>query len=191
MKTSPAKSKTTIAIACSFSSIAVFSGYMALGSVPALIFTFGYLGGFFIWLFSFSRVPLRNIILPYSITLCFFIVHKIEERQMGFFPALAKLTGVATPDISSWQAIALYAIALIWLLIPLLIWKKHPLGYYLAWTFFTSMGVTELAHFIFPFFTSKSYSYFPGMWSVILLAPAAWWGMYRLEKQDSESIDQH
>lgn len=55
-------------------------------------------------------------------------------------------------------------------------------GYFLAWTFFASMGITELAHFVLPFLTDKPYGYFPGMYSVIVLAPVAWWGMYKLSK---------
>ena len=58
-------------------------------------------------------------------------------------------------------------------------------GNYLTWTFFTAMGVTELAHFIFPFFTKEPYGYFPGMASVFFLAPVAWWGIYRLSRKTS------
>ncbi len=59
--------------------------------------------------------------------------------------------------------------------------------YYLAWTFFTSMGVIELAHFIFPFFTPEPYGYFPGMVTVVPLAPVAWFGMWRLLSQRSDA----
>jgi len=47
------------------------------------------------------------------------------------------------------------------------------------------MGITELAHFVFPSFTNKAYGYFPGMASVVLLAPVAWWGMYRLSRRST------
>jgi hypothetical protein len=52
----------------------------------------------------------------------------------------------------------------------------------LAWTFFTSMGITELAHFLLPLLTTEPYGYFPGMASVVVLAPLAWWGMWRLAR---------
>ena len=163
-----------------FTVTAIFLGYAALGLLPAFIFTFGYAGGFLIWVFAKNETPFRKIVLPYFVTLALFIVHKIEEREMGFFPALSKLTGVPVPDPTSIQAVLLYAIACVWLLIPLLIWKRSMFGYYLAWTFFASMGVTELAHFVLPLLRHEPYGYFPGMWSVIGLAPAAWWGMYKL-----------
>jgi hypothetical protein len=54
------------------------------------------------------------------------------------------------------------------------------MGYYLAWTFFASLGITELAHFVLPLFSEQPYGYFPGMATVVLLAPSAWWGMVRL-----------
>lgn len=43
------------------------------------------------------------------------------------------------------------------------------------------MGLTEPAHFIMPFLANETYGYFPGMGSVIILAPLAWWGMWRLK----------
>ncbi len=175
----PRKSVTIIS-AVLFSVIAIYLGYAALGIIPAFIFTFGYAGGFLIWLFVEKEVSFKRIAAPYFVTLSLFVVHKIEERKMDFFPALSELTGVPVPEATSWQALSLYTIAFAWLLIPLLIYKRFLFGYYLAWTFFASMGITELAHFVFPFFRDESYGYFPGMWSVILLAPAAWWGMYKL-----------
>jgi hypothetical protein len=172
----------TVLAAAIFTITAILLGYAALGIVPAFVFTFGYLGGLLIWLFVTYETPFKNISLPYFVTLALFLVHKIEEREKDFFPALSELTGVPVPDSTSWQAILLYAIAGFWLLIPLLLWKRYKFGYYLAWTFFASMGITELAHFAFPLFRDQPYSYFPGMWSVIPLAPATWWGMWRLVK---------
>ena len=102
---------------------------------------------------------------------------------MNFFSELSKITGVPVPDTDSVGVYLLYTAAGAWLLIPLLVSRGYEFGYYLAWTFFTSMGVIELAHFVFPFFTDKSYGYFPGMASVVVLAPAAWWGMSRLCKR--------
>lgn len=174
------KNTTAIIFAVLFTLTAITLGYIALGLLPAFIFTFGYLGGLIIWLGNFSSPSFRQIAWPYFITLALFVLHKIEERKMDFFPALSKITGVPVPDATSAPAILLYSIAAIWLAIPFLVWKRYKFGYFLAWTFFASMGITELAHYILPFFTNESYGYFPGMWSVIVLAPAAWWGMYKL-----------
>lgn len=163
-----------------FSIAAVVIGYVALGLIPAIVFTFGFLGGYILWLLIPSNASYLSIRVPFFLTLALFVVHKIEERTMDFFPALSEITGVPVPDMSSPLVYLLYATAIAWLLIPFLLKRGYSLGYYFAWTFFASMGITELAHFIFPFFLDAPYGYFPGMVSVIVLAPAAWWGMYVL-----------
>ena len=184
MRSLTQKSTLTEIIATVFTFAAIFLGYEALGLVTAFLFTFGYFGGLVIWLLTSSQPSVKSIAIPYFLTLAFFVMHKIEEREMDFFPALSKITHVPIPDSSSWQAIALYGIACFWLIIPLLIWKKWALGYFLTWTFFASMGITELAHFVLPLFREEPYGYFPGMWSVIGLTPLAWWGMYKLSKSN-------
>lgn len=178
----PSKSITTIVIAALYAIASLYIGYLALGIWSSFIFTFGFLGGFILWLLMPMNASWPDIRIPYFITLTLFIVHKIEEDRMNFFPALAKLTGVPVPSVTSLPAILLLVIAAAWLLIPVLFLRRSALGYFLAWTFFAGMGIIELAHFVFPFFTGRPYGYFPGMWSVILLAPSAWWGMYRLSK---------
>jgi len=165
-----------------FSLVAVASGYVALGLIPAIVFTFGFLGGYVLWLLIPSNASYFSIKIPLFLTLALFVVHKIEERTMNFFPALSEITGVPVPDMSSPLVYLLYATAIAWLLIPFLLKRQHPLGYYFAWTFFASMGITELAHFVFPFFLDQPYGYFPGMASVLFLAPLAWWGIYRLAR---------
>lgn len=170
-----------------FSLTALYLGYTALGFWAMLVFTFGHLGGFLFWLVFYKKLEIRAILAPYLLTLVLFIIHKIEERQQAFFPALSQLTGKPVPEADSMPAIGLYAVAVVWLMIPLLVWKKQAFGTYLTWTFFASMGISELAHFIFPLFTDHPYGYFPGMWSVIPLAPAAWWGILKSIKINSDS----
>ena len=176
------KNRWAVVFAVIFAVTAVALGYITLGALTAFLFTFGYLGGLVIWLFVSTKVSFRKIAWPYFISLALFIVHKVEERKMNFFPALSEITGIPVPEITSLPAIMLLLLAAIWLAIPLLVWKGYDFGYFLAWTFFASMGITELAHFVLPFFTDKPYGYFPGMWSVIPLAPVAWCGMWKLAK---------
>ena len=158
-------------------------GYALLGLLPMFLFAFGFLGGFIIWLLIPVNTNFSLLKVPFFLTLAFFIVHKWEERYMDFFPALSKITGVPVPEVDSVGVYLLYAAAGAWLLIPFRIGRAYQFGYYLAWTFFTSMGVTELAHFVLPLFTNEPYGYFPGMASVIVLAPSAWWGMWRLKRE--------
>ena len=170
-------------IALVFTTTTLILGYVMLGLLPMFIFAFGFLGGFILWMTIPTNVSFQTIKFPFYLTFLFFILHKLEERYMDFFPALSKITDVPVPDTSSILVYLLYAIALTWILIPFLVKRKFAFGYFLAWTFFTAMGVTELAHFFFPLFTTEPYGYFPGMASVILLAPAAWWGLYRLSNK--------
>lgn len=160
-------------------------GYVLLGILPAILFAFGFVGGFVLWLSVPTAAPFRSIKIPFYITLGLFILHKLEERYLDFFPALSKITGVPLPDTTSIFVFLLYALAGMWLFIPFLVRSRNEFGYYLVWTFFTSMGVTELAHFVFPLLAGGGYGYFPGMVSAAILAPAGWWGMLQLWKGDS------
>ena len=163
-----------------FSISVIYLGYIMLGLIPMILFAFGFLGGLILWLFFPAGFDFKLIKIPYIITLGLFVFHKWEEKYMDFFPKLSEITNVPVPEVNSLKVYLLYTFAGAWLLIPILVNRKSHFGYYLSWTFFTSMGITELAHFILPFFTNKAYGYFPGMWSVIFLAPTAWWGLYRL-----------
>jgi hypothetical protein len=179
------QSAASTALATAFTLSIILLGYVMLGIVPMLLFSFGFLGGLLAWKLIPVTSEFAEIRIPYWVVLGFFVVHKIEERKMDFFPALSQLTGVPVPDTQSVPVFALYALASAWLLIPWLVGRRNAFGYYLAWTFFISMGATEIAHFVFPLFTNRSYGYFPGMLSAVPLVPAAWWGISRLVRSSS------
>lgn len=172
-------SAAAISAAAGHALAALALGYVLLGLVPMLLFAAGFVGGFALWLLVPSSVQFARIRVPFYLTLAFFLLHKLEERLAEFFPALAELTGESTPEAGG-LSVLLYAVALAWLLVPILMDRGSAFGYYLAWSFFASMGVTELAHFVFPLFAGGPYAYFPGMVTVLALAPAAWWGFSRL-----------
>lgn len=158
-------------------------GYVTLGILPASIFLVGFFGGFVLWLVMPMRAPWRVTRIPYFAALFLFLLHRgVEEQFFGFFPALAEITGVPLPEPTSPVVIVLVALSLVWVLSPLLIKRGHPFGYYGAWSVFFTLGVGELAHFLFPLLTPEPYGYFPGMVTVVFLAPVAWWGMWRLYK---------
>lgn len=157
-------------------------GYISFGFWITMIFTSGFLGGFILWRWLPSKGSWASIRAPYWLTLAAFILHRTEEYKFGFFEEISYLTGVPKPEIVSLPIILLVLASVgAWLLIPYLVKKNYSFGYYLAWTFFAAMGITELAHIlIFPFFSHDAHDYFPGAASVILLAPLAWWGIIRL-----------
>lgn len=174
-------SRSIITFAFLFTSAILVLGYISFGIWPTVIFTSGFLGGFILWLLIPVSLNFANIKVPFWLTLFLFIIHRVEEKVMGFFPALSKLTHKPVPAIVSLPIILLVLTSVgAWLLIPVFVRKGYAFGTYLTWTFFAAMGLTELAHFIFPLFTGEPYGYFPGMISVIPLAPAAWWGIWRM-----------
>lgn len=160
-------------------------GYFSFGIWTTFIFASGFAGGFLLWFFIPDRAAFVSIKVPYWLTFTFFILlHRVEEYVFQFQEELSNITGNPVPDISSLSLILLVLASVGgWLLVPFLMKRGYAFGYYLAWTFFAAMGITELAHFIFPFFVEGAYRYFPGMVSVVLLAPTAWWGMWRLSKK--------
>jgi hypothetical protein len=161
-------------------------GYLSFGPWTALIFLSGYLVGFLLWLIVPTNVPFTAIKVAYWLTFFLFIVHRVEENRLKFQEELSELTGTPMPEVTSIPLILLLVVSVAaWLLTPFLVQRGYAFGYYLLWTFFASMGVTELAHFIFPFFEPGPYGYFPGMLSVILLAPAAWFGMWQLKSKST------
>lgn len=159
-------------------------GYWALGLATMLIFTAGFIGGLLLWLVWPTGGSWADVRAPYWIALSLFVIHRVEEKQMEFFAFLARVTGVPTPAVTSVPVILLVAVSAgAWLLVPVLMRRSRPIGRYLAWTFFASMGLTELAHFlVFPWFDPTGVGYVPGMGSVVALAPVAWWGMWRLAR---------
>lgn len=180
-------SATTLVLAVLISAAATWSGYWSLGGVVALVFAVGYFGGLLLWLLFPQPVTFHVIKLPYWLTLAAFVVlHKVEENRFEFFERVSSLASLPMPEMVSAPVVLMLAVGFApWLVIPLLQRrpKSRALGTYLAWTFFASMGMSELAHFlVFPFLVGGDYAYFPGMASVIVLAPAAWWGLWRLAR---------
>ncbi len=175
------KSPAVIVSAVAFTFAVPAVGYAAFGVVPASLFLIGYFTGLIAWLVFPSRASYEKIREPYWIVFGLFVVHRIEEKVSGFFATLAAMTGVPTPEILSPSIVLLLILSVAaWVSGPAMIHRGYEFGYYLVWTFFCSMGITELGHFVFPLFLDQPYGYFPGMASVVVLAPAAWLCMWRL-----------
>ena len=176
------RKRNTILVAGAMTLAILALGYLSFGVWTMLIFSSGFGVGYLLWLL-FPKQPYFDAIKwPFFLAFTLFVVHRVEEYGTRFFDELARITGTPTPDIGSWQVILLVVLSVGgWIAMPFLVIHRVAFGYYLAWTAFSAMGITELAHFlIFPFLTGEPYGYFPGMASVVVLAPVAWWGMARL-----------
>ncbi|KXJ98026.1 MAG: hypothetical protein UZ17_ACD001002916 [Acidobacteria bacterium OLB17] len=177
------KRGSTIIVAIVFTLAIPALGYVYLGPLVSILFLIGYLGGFLLWVLVPANVPYSTIRVPFWATfLAFILLHKVEENITDFFEVLSEnITSVPVPEVTPLLIIGLLILPVgAWLITPFLIRRGYDFGYYLAWTLFASMGITELAHFVFPLFTNEPYGYFPGMASVGVLAPLAWWGLLRL-----------
>lgn len=178
--------KSTIIFALLFSFVIPAIGYIYLGWLIAFLFLIGYFGGFVVWLIAPQNASWSSIKIPFLYTLiAFLLLHKVEENRFKFFEVVSgKITGIPVPEVTVALIIGLLVLPVgAWIATPFLMKRGHTIGYYLAWTFFVSMGITELAHFLLPFLTKEPYGYFPGMASVVVLAPLAWWGMWRLSRK--------
>lgn len=162
-------------------------GYFSFGFWTTVIFASGFLGGYFFWIFLKRLPEWETIRAPYFLSFALFVFgHKVEENVFEFQKELSKITSVPVPEVTSLPLILLVLGSVGgWLMIPTLLKRRSMYGHYLACTFFFSMGIVELAHFIFPLFKQGPYGYFPGMASVIVLAPAAWWGIIRLARNQT------
>jgi hypothetical protein len=172
---------TTLLFACLIPAL----GYAYLGSLYAGLFAAGYVGGWVLWLIVPSRARWVDLRVAYWLTmLAFLLLHKVEENRTDFFAVVsANITGTPVPEVTAPLVISLLVVPVgAWLAVPPLLKRGYEAGYFVAWTFFASMGITELAHFVLPILANEPYGYFPGMASVFVLAPLAWWGMWRLAR---------
>ena len=176
-----------IASALVFSLLVPLLSLVYLGPFYAALFLVGYLGGFALWIVVRSHASWKAIRVPYWLTALAFAAHKAEENRTQFFDVVSsQITGTPPPVLSFGLVLALLIVPLVaWLAIPWLMGRTPEFGRFLAWTFFTSMGLTELAHFAMPVLAGQPYGYFPGMASALLLVPLGVWGMWRLAHRTS------
>jgi hypothetical protein len=77
----------------------------------------------------------------------------------------------------------------IWIAGAIGVYRRHPLGNFIAWFLFVGMMLGEPAHLlVFPFMEGGRYHYFPGMWSALApMAPAAY-GIWRMLADEKAAI---
>lgn len=162
--------------------VTLWLGFAAFGLVTMLVFSAGFGGGLLLWLLMPAGGAWTDIKVPYWTALVLFVIHRIDEKQAGFFTFLSELTGNPTPSIGSVTVVLLLLVSVgAWLSIPVLVMRDNPVGRYFAWTYFASLGITEAAHLlVFPWLGFDRPHYVPAMWTAVVLIPVAWWGMWRL-----------
>jgi hypothetical protein len=162
----------------------VQAGFLVVGIVAGSM-----VAGFVIWLrTTLRRPPAVPAILPaYLLTLILFLLHVLEEHVFNFAGRISAAAHVRWTETQFVEVIVLLGPA-IWIAGALGVYKRHPLGNFVAWFLFVGMMVGEPAHFlVFPFMEGGRYHYFPGMWTALFpMVPAAY-GIWRMLADDRSS----
>jgi hypothetical protein len=156
--------------------------YLQAGPMVVGIVCGAMLGGFIVWIrTTLRRPPAPGTILPaYLLGLALFLLHVLEEYAFDFAPRIAAAAHVRWTEPEFVAVIVLFGPA-IWIAGTIGIYRRHPLGNYIAWFFFIGMILGEPAHMlVFPFLEGGRYHYFPGMWTALFpMVPAAY-GIWRM-----------
>lgn len=163
-----------------FSTVMVWFAYQWAGWLIAMVFSAGFVTGWLMWLVRPATPTFSSIKAPYFVALGAYVIHRIDEEVSGFVPAIEELTGAEPVALTSPLSLGIAGLSVMWMLSPVLLRWRYPLGAYGAWTLFAGFGVLELAHFVFPLLTPGGYGYFPGMVTAPLIIAAGWWGLLRL-----------
>jgi hypothetical protein len=160
--------------------------YLQAGLMVVAIVCGAMVAGFVAWLRTTVRRPPRpSAILPaYLLALALFLAHVLEEYAFDFAGRIAAAAHVQWTEAQFVEVIVLLGPA-IWIAGAIGIYKRHPLGNFIAWFFFIGMIVGEPTHLlVFPFLEGGRYHYFPGMWSALFSMVPAVYGILRMLADD-------
>jgi hypothetical protein len=169
----------TLIAALVFVMFAAGLSYTLLGLVPAVVFTVAFGGGVVLWLATTYRTqvdPLK-IIIPYLLTVIFFIIHVYEEYITDFEVAMTDITGFHILE-RNFLTISAFSGPVLWLTGAILLLKRTHVGYYFLSVFYVNMLLAELAHFVFPFMEDGTFHYVSGMYTAALPLLPAGYGLY-------------
>jgi|GEM_PF-476209 len=153
--------------------------YIVMGLTPTLVIG----GAAFCGLLMYLKTSFRahfdtmKVIVPYLMSVVFFIIHVYEEYVFGFEKVVAALNGHPFTQFKLLTMAGFLAPAA-WIIGAILIIKRWALGYYFLAFFFVAMTVAELTHFIFPFILYGHFTYTAGVYTAALPLIPAWYGLY-------------
>jgi len=166
-------------------------GYIMMGLVPLVVFSFAFGGGFLLYCGTIWRRPIdaRRILVPYLLTVILFIIHVYEEYITDFEVLIGTISGVAVPE-ENFMAVAAFLAPVIWISGAICILRQWRFGDFFLCVFFFAMILAELAHFVFPFMVDGTFHYESGMYAAALPLFPALYGMYhmmRLRRRRAEA----
>jgi hypothetical protein len=147
-----------------------------LSIVPAVVFTIPLVGGLALWLATTykTQVDPLKLIIPYLLTLIFFIIHVYEEYITDFEMAMTDISGLHVLE-RDFLTIVGFLGPVVWLTGAILLLKRIAAGYYFMSSMYVGMIIGELAHFVFPFMEDGTFHYVSGMYTALLpLFPAGY-----------------
>jgi hypothetical protein len=161
----------------------ILGGRIIFAYVPLFI------GGFIIWWFTTrkTRIDAQRIIVPYLLTISFFVAHVYEEYKAHVlgFPDVNQ--GVFELTVVQMWTFAPFLGTLLWLLGAVLMLKRWPLGYFIASTFLFSMMFIECSHYISPFLQDGTFHYVGGMFTAVFVIASAWYVFFRVRGEMNNS----
>jgi hypothetical protein len=154
--------------------IVVF-GYFAAGDV-VFLFSATFVGGLILWTATTYRADIdpNKIIVPYLLTVIFFIGHVYEEYTSHIEVALGAIMHIQLTQ-HEFLTVAAFIGPVIWLAGAMLILIGVRLGYFLVSVFLFGMMFGELSHFAFPFMENGKFHYVAGMYTCALPIASAWY----------------
>ena len=146
------------------------------GKVPAVIFSVASMGVLILWMFTTYRTPIdtQKVIVPYLLTIIFFIIHVYEEYLTDFGVVITAIFGFHMYE-KNFLTVTAFVAPILWITGAILIIKKTYIGFYFLSFFFFAMMFAELLHFIFPFLGDGTFHYVSDMYpAAIPLIPAGY-----------------
>lgn len=155
--------------------VLVTVAYFIFGPIPAGVFVVAFGGGLLFYIATAWRTEFdtMKVIVPYLLTVVFFMVHTYEEYVTDFAGLVSRLSG---QDLSERNVITFvgWVAPIMWIGGGILLIKRWSFGYYFLCAFFLAMVIAELSHYVFPFMIDGTFHYEPGMYTALLpLIPAA------------------
>lgn len=152
--------------------------YLFLGKIGPVVIGGAGAAGFFLYLKTGyrNRFDTSKVIIPYLLTVIFFIIHVYEEYIFGFETVASALSGEEVSQVNFLTFAGFFA-PVMWIAGAILIIKRWTLGYYFLAFFFVAMTVAELAHFIFPFILYGEWRYTAGVATAAIPLIPAFYGL--------------
>jgi hypothetical protein len=149
---------------------------LALAWVPL------FAGGFVLWWFTTRKTSInaRTIIVPYLLTTIMFMAHVCEE-----YTTYARGLPSITPLRATFEEMVIFAATLgpiMWVLGALMMFKRWPVGFFVASTFLFGMMFIEPSHVVVPFWGGR-FHYVGGMWTALPLTAFAWYTFFAIRRE--------